>query len=102
MKKKNLNITIDPDAIPTKPVEPIPYKKISVPDELQPVEKLGKKKEVNLNFADGLRLAERLLNKWLGSLIGNNENPLPKLPGGHLVYLLVIIILIILLWVTNV
>lgn len=92
-QKKNLNIVIDPDSIPVKPYEPIPHEKFTVPDELQGVEKL-KKKGISLNFRDGLRLAERFINKWLGSLVGNNPSPIPNVPTFNLAYLVIIAVLI--------
>lgn len=56
---------------------------------------------ISLHLGDGLRLAERFANKYLGFLIGNNESPAPKLLGMNLnaIYIIIITVLIILLWI---
>lgn len=65
--------------------------------------KIIKKKpeDVSLSIRDGLRLAERFINKYLGYLVGNNENPVPHVTASRLniIYLIIIAALIISLWI---
>lgn len=63
--------------------------------------KKGMLESINLNIGDGLRLVERLFNKWLGYLVGNNENPVPSIRKFKLSWfnIIMIVVLIILLWI---
>ena len=62
--------------------------------EMKYKKKVGKE-SINLNIRDGLRLAERFINKYFGYLIGNNENPILSVTASRLniIYIVAIIIL---------
>lgn len=110
MSKSKLNIELDPDGIKNAPLDELYDGKGFERDrdesfkESKKEMKFKKKgvwKSISLSIGDGLRLTERFINKWLGYLIGNNENPIPSITNTkiHLVYLIIIVVLIILLWV---
>lgn len=79
--------------------------------EKEPLQKISKKEikfkkkvipvSINLHLGNGLRLIERFINKYLGYLIGNNENPIPSITASRLniIYLIIIVLIIIAQWV---
>lgn len=118
MSKSKLNIELDrtkinpndidndgkPDGKPLDELhDGIGYEKdFEINKESRKEMKFKKKRKwvsISLRIEDGLRLAERFVNKYLGFLIGNNENPVPKIVGLKLnvIYIVLIVILIILL-----
>lgn len=92
MKKNKLNITINPEEIPEKPVEQQIFNRKEKIKELEEVE-IPKKPEVNLGVGDGLRLTERFFNKIFNYLIGNKINPLPALGKWYFIAIIIILIL---------
>ena len=94
MNKDKLNITIDADAIPNKPLEQIPFERKEQLKELKEIE-VPKKPEVNLGAGDGLRLTERIFNKIFNYLIGNEVNPLPSFGKWYFVAIIILILTII-------
>lgn len=76
--------------------------------EKEPLQKISKKEikfkkkvipvSINLHLGNGLRLIERFINKYLGSLVGNNPDPFQSLTWLtasrlNIIYLVAIIIL---------
>jgi len=84
---------IDPEKLKPKPVEQLSFE-VEIPTKLKGKKKF-KKKDINLNLGNGLRLIERFLNKWLNWLIGNDTSPIPDVGKINLTLLILIIILIL-------
>ena len=118
MSKSKLNIELDrteinKDAIPEASLDEL-YDGVGYERDREETFKESKKEmkfkkkgiwqSINLNIVDGLRLVERYFNKWLGYLVGNNENPIPTIPNfaltkPNIIYIIIIVVLLILLWI---
>lgn len=77
---------INKSEIPIKPIDLIHdgvgFEYEGATEESRKEMKLKKKgipQSINLNVANGLGLIERFINKYLGSLVGNNPDPLESL-----------------------